>query len=66
MPKLKTHSGTKDRVRITKNGKVMRRHSGVGHNLSKKSAGRKRRFAGVEVIQSTTIIKTIKRNLGVK
>ncbi len=22
MPKLKTHSGTKDRVRVTKNGKV--------------------------------------------
>jgi len=65
MPKLKTHSGTKDRVRVTKNGKVLRRHAGVGHNLSKKSASRKRRFDGVEAIKSATIIKTIKKNLGV-
>lgn len=64
MPKLKTHSGTKDRVRITKNGKVLRRHSGVSHKLSKKSAGRKRRFAGVEE-QSNNITKTIKKVLGV-
>lgn len=45
MPKLKTHSGTKDRVRITKNGKVMHGHSGSNHLLEKKSAARKRRYA---------------------
>lgn len=64
MPKLKTHSGTKDRVRVTKNGKVLHGHSGKSHNLQKKSASRKRTFAG-----TTTMIgksaKNIKLRLGV-
>jgi large subunit ribosomal protein L35 len=64
MPKLKTHSGTKDRVRITKNGKVLRRHAGGSHFLQHKSAARKRRFAGTEVVDPTQV-KSIKRNLGV-
>ena len=63
MPKLKTHSGTKKRVRITKTGKVMRRHTTGNHFLQKKSASRKRRFAGVEVLEGTQA-KTIKRQLG--
>lgn len=45
MPKLKTHSGTKDRIKVTKNGKVLRGHSMSNHFLAKKSAARKRRFA---------------------
>ena len=45
MPKLKTHSGTKDRVRITKNGKVLTRHPMTNHFLQKKSKSRKRRLA---------------------
>lgn len=45
MPKLKTHKGTKARVRITKNGKVMHGSAGGNHLLSKKSAARKRTFA---------------------
>ena len=50
MPKLKTHSGTKDRVKLTKNGKLMRRHSMRSHFLQKKSSSRKRKMAGVEQI----------------
>lgn len=50
MPKLKSHSGTKDRVRITKNGKVLKQHSSSNHFLQKKSASRKRRYAGVQEI----------------
>lgn len=64
MPKLKTHSGTKDRFKITKNGKVLRRRAGVGHNLSKKSARRKRNFAGVEEVTGG-FTKSIKKLLGV-
>ena len=64
MPKLKTHSGTKDRFKITKNGKVLRRHAGVSHKLTKKSASRKRRFDGVEQVTGT-FSKTIKKVLGV-
>lgn len=65
MPKLKTHSGTKDRVQVTKNGKVRRRHSTGNHLLSKKSAARKRRFAGLTTMVGKEA-KTIKKNLGVK
>jgi ribosomal protein L35 len=45
MPKLKSHSGTKDRVRITKNGKVLHGHSSTNHFLKKQSASSKRRKA---------------------
>lgn len=64
MPKQKTHSGTKDRIRITKTGKVLRRHSTGSHFLQKKSAARKRRFAGTEQITGTQS-KNIKKKLGV-
>ena len=63
MPKLKSHSGTKDRVRITKNGKVLRRHSASNHFFQKKSAARKRRFAGTEEMTGKSA-KNIKLKLG--
>lgn len=65
MPKLKTHSGTKDRIKVTKNGKVMRRHTMRSHFLAKKSSARKRKMAGVEEISGKTA-KNIKLKLGVK
>lgn len=64
MPKLKTHSGTKDRVRITKNGKALHGHATSNHFLSKKSAARKRRFA-VSTVMSGKAAKNLKRKLGV-
>ncbi len=64
MPKLKTHSGTKKRIQITKTGKVMRRRASGGHFLQKKSASRKRKFAGVEQVTGKAV-KSIKRNMGV-
>lgn len=64
MPKLKTHSGTKDRIKITKNGKVQRRHTAVNHFLKKKSASAKRTFAGVEEVTGKSA-KNMKRKLGV-
>ena len=44
MPKLKTHKGTKRRVKLTGTGKVMRRKAGSGHLLSVKSAKRRRGY----------------------
>ena len=44
MPKRKTHRGAKARFKVTGSGKVMRRHRGKNHLLSKKSAARKRRL----------------------
>jgi len=63
MPKLKTHSGTKKRVQITKTGKVMRRHATGNHFLQKKSASRKRRFAGLEPLSGSQA-KNISRKMG--
>ena len=64
MPKLKTHSGTKDRVRVTKNGKVLARHSMRSHFLSKKSSARKRDMAGTQLITGK-IARNVKTRLGV-
>lgn len=64
MPKLKTHSGTKDRVRITKNGKILRRKATGNHFLEKKSERRKRTLAGVVNVASLDA-RNIKRKLGV-
>lgn len=64
MPKLKTHSGTKDRVRITKNGKALSRKNGGNHLLEKKSMARKRTYSGVKAITGSSK-RNIKRKLGV-
>lgn len=64
MPKLKTHSGTKKRIKVTTNGKVLRRHASGNHLLQKKSARRKRTFAGSESVLGKTA-KNIKLKLGI-
>jgi len=64
MPKLKTHSGTKDRVKVTKNGLVRARKSHASHFLQKKSGARKRKLAGL-LTMNTTNGKKIKQKLGV-
>lgn len=61
--KLKTHSGTKDRVRLTKNGKVRVGHSNMNHFLRKKSAARKRRLAGLQTVTGRNS-KNLKQKLG--
>ena len=38
MPKMKTHSGTARRFRITGSGKVMRRRANMNHLLEHKSS----------------------------
>lgn len=64
MPKLKTHSGTKDRVKVSKNGKVRVGHPNMNHFLSKKRGNRKRALTGLST-RSGAMAKNIKRNLGV-
>lgn len=63
MPKLKTHSGTKDRVRVTKNGKVRVSHSHRSHFLQKKSGARKRKLAGLETLVGFNV-QAIKKKIG--
>lgn len=64
MPKLKTHSGTKDRVKVTKSGKLLRRHSAGNHFLQKKRASSKRKLSIANEIVGKSR-KNIKRKLGV-
>jgi large subunit ribosomal protein L35 len=64
MPKLKTHSGTKDRVRVTKKGKLLIRSPFGNHMLEKKSAGRKRRYAGMHELHGK-INNSVKKKLGI-
>jgi large subunit ribosomal protein L35 len=63
MPKLKTHSGTKKRIKITKTGKVMRGHARLNHFLQKKSGSRKRRLNRPGTVTAGQA-KQIKRKLG--
>jgi large subunit ribosomal protein L35 len=63
MPKLKTHKGTKKRVKVAKSGGLQRRHSARNHFLQKKSASTKRQFAGVVAITGKSK-KNLKRKLG--
>lgn len=64
MPKLKTHSGTKDRVKVSKNGKVRAGSPNRNHFLGKKSGARKRSLSGLTT-RSGKNARNIKRNLGV-
>lgn len=64
MPKLKTHSGTKDRVKVSKNGKIRVGHPNMNHFLSKKSGARKRSLSNLST-RTGTIAKTIKKSLGI-
>jgi large subunit ribosomal protein L35 len=64
MPKLKTHSGTKDRVKVSKNGKVRAGSPNKNHFLSKKSGGRKRRLSGLTTLTGKNS-KNMKLKLGV-
>lgn len=63
MPKLKTHSGTKDRVRITKNGKVRTGHPNMNHFLRKKSGSRKRSLSNLKT-RNGSLAKIAKIKLG--
>jgi len=63
MPKMKTHSGTKKRFRLTGTGKIMRQQTNRRHNFEGKPSTRTRRLAmNVETSKADT--PRIKRLLG--
>ena len=64
MPKQKTHSGAKDRFRVTRKGKVMHRRQNRNHLAEHKPQKRKLRLRGDKPLESTQEAKTIKRLLG--
>jgi large subunit ribosomal protein L35 len=64
VPKLKTRKGLADRVRVTRRGKLMRRHAWKSHLLEHKSAKRKRAF-GADAQISPADAKQVRRSLGI-
>jgi large subunit ribosomal protein L35 len=63
MPKMKTHSGTAKRFRLTGSGKVMRRRANRAHYNEHKSSRVTRRLYG-EVPVSPADARNIKKLLG--
>jgi len=63
MPKMKTHSGAKKRIKVTGTGKYMRRQSGRGHlRLAKGKSTFRRRKGVVELAPGDA--KVARRLLG--
>ena len=63
MPKMKTHSGAKKRIKVTGSGKLMRRQVGRGHyRLAKGKDTFRRRKGEVELAPGDA--KVIKKQLG--
>jgi len=63
MPKMKAHSGSKKRFRLTGTGKIMRRRANRNHLFEHKPSTRTRRLAG-EVVVAPADAKKMKRLLG--
>jgi len=63
MPKMKTDSGAKKRIKITGSGRLRRRKAFRGHIMEKKSSVRARRL-GRDTDISPGIEKNVKRMLG--
>lgn len=63
MPKNKTHSGTKKRIRVTGSGKLRRQMTGRRHRLEVKSSQYKRRNEGTTEVAKVDVPRA-KRLLG--
>jgi large subunit ribosomal protein L35 len=63
MPKNKTHSGIKKRVRVTGSGKLLSQHAGMRHNQEHKSSTLTRRLTGTKAIAANDVPR-VKKLLG--
>jgi len=63
MPKQKPHKGLRKRVRVTRTGKVVRRHAGRSHLLSGKSGCRRQRLRR-PVLVAGKLAHNLKRAMG--
>jgi large subunit ribosomal protein L35 len=62
MPKQKTHKGLHARVRVTRNGKVLRKRPGKTHLMSTFTGKRRRQLSRPATIEGK-YAKTVKRQL---
>jgi len=63
MPKNKTHSGMKKRVKVTGSGKLLTEHAGKRHLLERKSSRITRRLSGTSEVAAVDAPR-VKRLLG--
>ncbi|NYH50827.1 MULTISPECIES: 50S ribosomal protein L35 [Nocardiopsis] len=63
MPKNKTHSGAKDRFKVTGSGKIMRRRANKNHILEHKTSKRKRKLSNESVLAPADT-KSVRKLLG--
>ena len=63
MPKMKTHSGTKKRVKVTGSGKLMHEQINKRHRLEVKTSKRQRKLQADSAVSSADS-KNVKRLLG--
>ncbi|RIJ70885.1 50S ribosomal protein L35 [Nakamurella silvestris] len=64
MPKQKTHSGMKKRVKITGSGKLIREQANKRHLLEVKSSRRTRRLDGTVDVAKVDVPR-VRRMLGI-
>ena len=65
MPKMKTHSGTKKRIKVTGSGRLMHEQTNRRHLLEVKSSRRTRRLMLDESVKPADA-KKVKRLLGMR
>jgi large subunit ribosomal protein L35 len=63
MPKNKTHSGMKKRVKVTGTGKLLTERAGKRHLLERKSSRLTRRLTGTEELSAADVPR-VKKLLG--
>ena len=63
MPKNKTHSGMKKRVKVTGSGKLLSQHAGMRHKLEKKPSTLTRRLSGTKEVSAVDAPR-VKKLLG--
>jgi large subunit ribosomal protein L35 len=63
VPKNKTHSGIKKRVKVTGSGKLLAQHSGLRHHLEPKPSRVTRRLSGTKEISAADAPR-VKKLLG--
>jgi large subunit ribosomal protein L35 len=63
MPKQKTHSGMKKRIKVTGTGKLLHEQTNKRHLLEVKSSSRTRRISGTADIAKVDVPR-VKRLLG--
>jgi large subunit ribosomal protein L35 len=64
MPKMKTHSGIKKRVKVTGSGKIVRQKAGKRHNLEGKPTKRTRRLDGIAEVSKADVPR-VRKMLGI-